>query len=44
MAWPPRSVARSDESAPESRPIGVRAEETMTEPGMGTPGAGVEEE
>ncbi len=34
MAWPPRSVALSDASAPESLPIGVRAVETMTEPDM----------
>ena len=30
----PRSAALSDASAPESWPIGVRADETMTEPGM----------
>ena len=35
MAWPPSSVAANDDSEPESLPIGVRADETMTEPGMG---------
>src|SRR3954451_19650392 len=37
MAMPPRSCALRDASAPESLPIGVRAVETITEPGMGTP-------
>src|SRR5437868_4727748 len=37
MARPPRSVASNDANAPESLPMGVRAEETITEPGMGTP-------
>ena len=37
MACPPRSVASNEASAPESLPMGVRADETMTEPGMGTP-------
>ena len=37
MATPPRSCALSDASAPESLPIGVRAVETITEPGMVTP-------
>ena len=34
IAWAPRSVAGSEASAPDSFPMGVRAEETMTEPGM----------
>src|SRR5262245_22071933 len=34
IAWPPRSVAASDAKAPDSFPMGVRADETMTEPGM----------
>ena len=34
MAMPPRSVAVKDASEPESLPIGVRADETITEPGM----------
>src|SRR6476659_3536913 len=34
MARPPRSVADSDAKPPESLPIGVRADETITEPGM----------
>src|SRR5680860_1921327 len=37
MAKPPRSMALNDASAPESLPMGVRADETMTEPGMGAP-------
>src|SRR3954453_8776678 len=37
MACPPRSAAVSAENAPERRPMGVRADETMTEPGMANP-------
>src|SRR6185436_6995086 len=37
MATPPRSCALNDANAPESLPIGVRAVETITEPGMATP-------
>src|SRR5438105_1124283 len=34
MANPPNSDAENDASAPDSLPMGVRAPETMTEPGM----------
>ena len=34
MANPPRSMAVKPASAPDIFPIGVRAAETMTEPGM----------
>jgi hypothetical protein len=34
MATPPRSIALNDANAPDSFPMGVRADETMTEPGM----------
>src|ERR1700688_1110169 len=34
MANPPRSMALNPPRAPDSLPIGVRAPETMTEPGM----------
>ena len=34
MATPPRSIALKDANAPESFPMGVRAVETITEPGM----------
>src|SRR3954452_25250430 len=37
MAMPPRSTAWKPLSAPSSLPIGVRAPETMTEPGMVAP-------
>ena len=37
MAKPPRSMALNEANAPESLPMGVRADETMTEPGMGAP-------
>src|SRR3974390_214386 len=42
MAWPPRAVASNDDSAPARFPMGVRAEETMTEPGMANPRKSVE--
>src|SRR4051812_48027554 len=42
MATPPRSTAWKSASEPSSLPIGVRAPETMTEPGMtGPPGSNV---
>ncbi len=34
MAMPPRSIALSPANAPESLPMGVRADPTITEPGM----------
>jgi methylmalonyl-CoA/ethylmalonyl-CoA epimerase len=34
IATAPRSMALSEANAPESFPIGVRADETMTDPGM----------
>src|SRR3954469_13031922 len=37
MAMPPRSTAWKSASEPSSLPIGVRAPETMTEPGMTRP-------
>src|SRR3954468_7250162 len=37
MAMPPRSTAWKSASEPSSLPIGVRAPETMTEPGMTGP-------
>src|SRR4051812_49442293 len=37
MATPPRSTAWKSASEPSSFPIGVRAPETMTEPGMTRP-------
>src|SRR4051794_38139634 len=37
MATPPRSIAVREANAPDSLPIGVRAVETITEPGMVTP-------
>src|SRR3954449_12811353 len=37
MAMPPRSTAWKSASEPSSLPIGVRAPETMTEPGMKRP-------
>src|SRR3954463_10570584 len=40
MAMPPRSTAWKSASEPSSLPIGVRAPETMTEPGMTGPPRG----
>ena len=37
MAKPPRSMALNEANAPDSLPMGVRADETMTEPGMVVP-------
>src|SRR5262245_37436118 len=37
MATPPRSMAEKPASAPDSLPMGVRADETMTDPGIGPP-------